>query len=100
MKIVSLEEFQKLVGLSDKALIWLLTRNLVQCQIVAERGLCVDLESVDTKSLRESILARREAVLDRRNEIIVERLGNVVRDELESIVDEAIGHYLAEEKSE
>lgn len=97
MKNVSLEEFQKLVGVSDKALVWLLTHNVVQCQASPEHGISVDLESVDTKALREAILARRDEIVDQRKEIIVERLGNVVRDELTSIVNEAIGHYLAEE---
>ncbi len=97
MKTVSLEEFQKLVGISDKALVWLLTHNMVQCQTSPERGLTVDLESVDTNALREAILTRRDEIVEQRKEIIVERLGNVVRDELTSIVNEAIGHYLAEE---
>ncbi|MBN8550778.1 MAG: hypothetical protein J0M12_15800 [Deltaproteobacteria bacterium] len=100
MKTVSLEEFQKLVGISDKALVWLLTQNLLQCQTTADRGLCVDLESVDTENLRKAILARRDSVLEERKDIIVERLGNAVRDELQSIVDEAIGHYIAEGSKE
>ena len=97
MKIVSLEEFQNLVGLSDKALVWLLTHKMLQCQVSADRSLSVDLESVDTAALREAILARRDSVVEEKKDIIVEKLGNIVRDELQTIVDEAIGQYLAEE---
>lgn len=97
MKNVSLEEFQRLVGISDKALVWLLTNKLLHCKPSSDGGLTVDLEAVDTHALREAILARRDEIIDQRKEVIVERLGNVVRDELNSIVNEAIGHYLAEE---
>jgi hypothetical protein len=97
MKLVALAEFQNLLGLSDKALVWLLTHNALQCEIRPEKGICIDIDSVPVKKLQEAIIARQQEVLDRNQDLVTERLGAVVRDELETIVNEALGRFLTRE---
>lgn len=99
MKLVSLEQFQRLTALSDKSLVWLLTKNLLPCQSKPGEGLQVDLESVEIAKLQEAILARQAAALEERSPEISEQLGNIVRDELEILVNEALGKYLGEEEN-
>lgn len=90
MKLVTLSDFQKLAGLSDKALSWLLTRNLVACQTDAARGILVDLDSVETGDLLKSIAARRSRVLREGDRLMMEKLAAVATRNFEDIIEQVV----------
>ena len=90
MKLIRLGDFQKLAGLSDRALSWLLTRNLVRCQIDPAQGILVDLDSVETTDLLKSIAARRTRILQTGERLLMESLAAVATRHFEQIVERAL----------
>ena len=90
MKLVKLGDFQKLAGLSDRALSWLLTRNLLRCEVDPARGILVDIDSVETADLLKSIAARRTRILDSGERLLMESLAAVATRHFEQIVERAL----------
>lgn len=99
-RLVSLQEFQKLTGLSDKALVYLLKQNLLRCSVSDQSLLMVDLESVEIQHLQAAILERHGEVLNLNSTVISETLGTIVRDHLDVIVNEALGRFLSGRSAE
>ena len=97
-RYVNLQEFQRLSGLSDKALLHLLKHNQLRCEVRDGSCLVIDIESTETKALQESILQRQHETLNSHQDLISERLGTIVRDEMQSIVDEAIARLISEQE--
>ena len=89
MKLVTLENFQKLAGLSDRALCWLLVRNRLRCENDAQHGLMVDLDSLETRELLKSISAEQSSALESGQRLLIERLAGVATKGFEEIVNQA-----------
>ena len=68
------------------------------CQIDPNRGILVDIEAVDVKTLIKALTARQAEVLTQRKQVIAEKVGNLIGDELGEIVREAVSAYLRLEK--
>ncbi len=98
-RFVSLQEYQRLSGLSDKALLHLLKHNLLSCSNRENSGLVVDIESTEVRALHEAILKRQQEVSLQQQDLISERVGTIVRDEMQSIIDEAIARLIAAQDS-
>lgn len=90
MSRVTLKEFQQLTGLSDTALLWLLKNDALHCSLDGEARLQIDLDAVSAENLRTALLARQQEVLDSQADIIAERLGTIVRERLEAVVEDAL----------
>ena len=94
--MITLEEFQKLSGLSDSSLVWLLTHNQLACSVSEESGIMVDPESTSVKTLIRSLRDKKTEVLAGKERVIIERLARIVGEQLEEVAHEAIATFLAE----
>lgn len=90
MKLLRISEFQRLSGLSDRALAWLVVNNRLPCQADPKQGIMVDVESVEIGTLVSAIAARKEELLKERHSFLAERFANIIGKSLEEILDEAL----------
>lgn len=91
MSYVSLREFQEVTGISDRAMLEILKRNQLSCQLDEEHGIMVELESADAEQLievvvtseRDRFTADKGLIRERFRTIIVERLNEIIDDVVE-----------------
>lgn len=96
MKLLSLTEFQKMACLSDKAMMWLLRKGGLNCQINAEGSVQIDIDSTSTAELVQAIRKERKAVFEEFQPILSEKCGKVVSTRLEAVMNEAISIFLGQ----
>ncbi len=94
MHLVSLEDFLKVCDLSDKASLALLTKNLVPCQIDPERGILVDVDAASTRALISALKREPEALREEEQRLLAEKAARIIRENLDSIVEEAVNIHL------
>lgn len=96
MKQLTLSDFQKLTGLSDAALLYLLKENKLACETNRDGALLVDVSTVQIKELIQALTKRQSEALEVEREVIKERIARIASEELGSIIDRAITIYLGE----
>jgi len=94
MKLLSLKEFQALCAISDSALANLLRENLVRCVVDPERGLLIDVDSASVSSLIQALREKRSSLREAEHKLLSEKASRIIRENLDQILDEAIGTYL------
>lgn len=90
MSYVSLEDFQKLTGISDSALLWLLKRQNLVCEIGQSGILQIDIESAHVKSLIEALAQKQTEVLAADRDLLFERISGILLTRLDDIVARAV----------
>ncbi len=90
MKLVKLAQFQDLLALSDKALMYLLRENRLKLSFDPAQGILVNIEDLDMKDLVEAIASLKRDLLRDNSELIAERLASIVGNKLERLVEEAL----------
>ncbi|MCB0309782.1 MAG: hypothetical protein KDD42_01025 [Bdellovibrionales bacterium] len=90
MKLLTLEEFQKLTSISDRAIVWLLKNKKLACQINDQNELLVDIESAQIKDLVSAISARHLELMTNNRRLVSERLAKIVSSKLEEFLDQAL----------
>ena len=90
MTLVTLTEFQRITGLSDQALLWLLKDNQLECSIDEENGLMIDIESTNTTELIKAVALKHEQVLERHKRIVSERFARIISEQMEEIARDVI----------
>ena len=94
MKLVTLAEFQHITGVSDSTLVKLLSAGPLDCRIDENRGILINIEAIGVSSLMKAMTARQADILARRKQVVAERLGKLIGDELEVILRDAVGAFL------
>ncbi|RMG43704.1 MAG: hypothetical protein D6719_03200 [Candidatus Dadabacteria bacterium] len=90
MKLVNLSEFQRLTGISDRSLLWLLKNRRLICQVSDASEIMIDIESADVKKLIEAMKSTNHDFLKKRQRIITEKFARIIGEELDVIVDQAV----------
>jgi len=90
MKLVTLRQFQNHSGISDRALVWLLSHNKLPCQVKEQNQLMVDIDAVEVRDLVHAIATQSEKIGHKRRNVIAERLANIVSKHLDGIIDEVL----------
>lgn len=94
MKLVTLNEFKNVCDLPDSALVTLLATNSVQCQIDPEQGIMVDIDSASVKKLIQALITESTQRSAEEQRLLTEKAAKVIRENLDSILEEAIGVHL------
>jgi|GEM_PF-3478697 len=92
---LSLGEFQKLTGISDAALLWLLKNNKLRCQVDSKKGLIVCPENLELQNLVEAVARRKQKVLAKHEKLLIEKMARIIRENFEAITEEAIARVTA-----
>lgn len=96
MKHLSLKELQKMTGLSDAALGYLLKEGLLQCSLTEENQLIVNIEKTNLSELMKATTSAKVKALDLKQDIAVERIAAIIRDRMEKVVNLALRSYQTE----
>ena len=91
---IPLGKYQRLTGLSDRALVHLLCSNKLSCRCDEEQGILVDFESVDNKELLEAVAKTHAAAVGDIEVLMAEKFGSFISEKFEEISSEAISLYL------
>lgn len=105
MKLVPISSFQKITGISDRAMLQLLERvgkdaTQVYAEMSETQGLLLDVDSLKVRDLVEAIRQKQDKELSQKRAVIVEKLGAIVVEEIESIFLEASARASAERVSQ
>lgn len=89
-QFITIAEFQKLTGVSDRALIEILARNLVELRVNPETGLQLNISSCDLNTLIQSnIPTQIEDILSNRR-LLLENVAEIIDEHLDDILNEAL----------
>lgn len=89
MKKISLIDFQRLSGLSDRALMHLLKSTQLKCS--TEQGqILIDIEQLSVKKLVEAVSHKSAQLLLKDQNYLSERIASTLTTKLESIFDQAL----------
>ena len=89
MKRLSLAEFQKLSGISDASLVWLLNNGKLSCFAEPGKPLEVEASGVAVATIVEAIVQARTNAIPSPDVALEERISAVIAEEMESILAEA-----------
>lgn len=87
--LVSLAEFQRLTGLSDSAVLWLLKHNKLPLAYTSELGLRVDSAHASTRTMVESMVREHDELLTADSSLLMARITALINTHLESILETA-----------
>ncbi|MFM1849037.1 MAG: hypothetical protein RL417_2511 [Pseudomonadota bacterium] len=87
---IPLAEFQRLSGLSDSAIVWLLIHNKIPLAYSPATGISVDAGHPTTADLVAAITHQHEAGLEADAPLIRERMRTLINTHLESILESAL----------
>ena len=90
MTSITLQEFRKISGLSDTAIVWLLANNSLICSPDPEKGLLIDVDSLDYKKLTSILGTKLDEEFTSNKSILSARLSKIVNDNLADIISEAV----------
>lgn len=99
MKRITVLEFKKLSGLSDRALVTLLTANRLPCSVDPSLGLMIDIDAVHSGTILQGTITPSIDTLESDRQVIRERFSRIIADNLDSITDEALSLYLSKRGS-
>ena len=85
MQPISLKEFQKIAGLSDSSLVWLLVNKRLACCVDDNQQIMVRMDKVKTSDLLDSILKRQRESVALNESLILERFTSIIAENLEEI---------------
>lgn len=86
---VSLTEFQRLTGLSDSAILWLLKHNKIALAYSLDQGIRVDAGDASTRLMVEAMIHQHETLISEDESLLMERISALIRTHLESIFETA-----------
>ncbi len=89
MSLITISEFKQLSCLSDRALIWLLERNLIEL-VPGPHSACIDIESIKIKDLIKALSTRSEDLWNLNGSWIEERVASVCISKLEEVLELAL----------
>ncbi len=90
MANISLQEFREISGLSDTAVIWLLTNNSLVCSVDKEKGILIDVDSLDYNKLTSELATKLNDEFLNNKSILSARITKVVKENLADIISEAV----------
>jgi len=90
MSFISLQEFQRLSGISDAVLVHLLCSNKLRCSLDPAGSLLVDVDDPRLAEVMTGITGLSCEILRGRQVLIAERVAAVIRDELGHILEDAL----------
>jgi len=93
MTLIKLSEFHQITGISLEALSRLLINNTLKCHIDEKKGIMVDIESIETKNLIESIIEQQRNAFERDKRIISEKLARIIGVYFEQITDDFLENF-------
>ncbi|MDC0357522.1 hypothetical protein OAO01_01805 [Oligoflexia bacterium] len=97
MTFISLAEFQQLAGISDRALIILLSSNMLSCEYNPEKGVMVDVDACEVQQLVCAVGSRQKELFPNRKKILVEQFAKIISNSLDCVLNEAIASILSED---
>ena len=98
MKLVSLKEFRSISLISSDALIWLIENNSLPFSFDQQRGLLIDIDSVNVSDLVKAIGAERTAISNSDATLLSEQAGRIIRENFDSIISAAIAEIKAQQE--
>ena len=93
---ISLKEFQRVTGISDRALVWLLHHNSLPLS-VSEKGITVQGDKLEIDRIIDAIVAKREGVRNNEKALLVERAASTICSKLDELLAEAISELPKQE---
>ena len=90
MSAIKIRDFQRLSGLSDSAVLTLLSGNDLKCEIDDEGFIKIDAESIEVRQLIEAALNHQQEELAKEHGVIVEKVARVIGEQFGAIVEEAV----------
>ena len=97
MSLISLTEFQKLVHLSDEALLWLLKSNRLPCSIAPDGSIVVNSSGAEMKALVQAISKSRSDTIANLDTLILEKCARLVSGHVEEFAEVALRSVLEEQ---
>ena len=86
---VPLAEFQRLTGLSDAAIVWLLSHNKIPLAYDTESGVRVDVAHASTRSMVEAMVQAHDELLVAEEPLLMGRITALINTHMESIIETA-----------
>lgn len=90
MANISLQEFREISGLSDTAIIWLLTNNSLVCSVDKDKGILIEVDSLDYNKLTSELATKLDDEFLNNKSILSARITKVVKENLADIISEAV----------
>ena len=90
MADMKLSEFQKLTGLSDEALFWLLREEKLACSVDEHGSIYVNPEHVAIKKTLSEVLSIKREVMSEHVDILSEKCGKLIDRKIDELTSEAI----------
>ena len=94
MKKISLEDFQNITGMPDSSLLYLLKKNKLKLEHNRENGILIDATDVRNDEIILAVIKENVSTLKQHKDIIKERLSIIIGDQIELLLDEALGNLL------
>ena len=94
MKKISLEDFQNITGMPDSSLLYLLKKNKLKLEHNRENGILIDATDVRNDEIIRAVIKENVSTLKQHKDIIKERLSIIIGDQIELLLDEALGNLL------
>ena len=89
MKLISLAELQRLTGLSDRAMMQILSNGQLQCEC-RDNEIFFDSSSIELHSLVRAIAQRKQEIIQRDQNYISERISSLIAQRLEALFERAL----------
>lgn len=93
-KFIEIHEAQKITGLSDSCILWLIKEKLLDLRIDSAGALKVSVASLTDANLIQSLIQSGQTPLINQKEVIKERLAVIIADRLQQTLDEAVATLL------
>lgn len=90
MKLICLDEFMQISGLTDNATLKLIKNHSSLLSLDKNKGLMLDIDKINEQNLIESIMTPEFKSLESRKELIKEKLSLIIADKLEELIDQTI----------
>lgn len=87
MKLLRIDEFRKISGFTEKALIWLLANGKLPCSIGKSGELLINCQDLEVKSLIAAVASRTRQMLEEHQPLIDEKIDALMAEQMEEMVD-------------
>ncbi|MCO6432192.1 MAG: hypothetical protein J5J00_15145 [Deltaproteobacteria bacterium] len=87
MKHYPLLDFKRLSGLSDGAIVWLLSSGKLPCTLGKQGELLIDCDDLNVKAIISAISKRNARTLDQHFALVEERFSAVMGEQMEELIE-------------
>jgi hypothetical protein len=90
MELIPLKEFQRVSGLSDGALLWLLKENRLPIRAGADGGVQIEVDGIELPRLIAALSARQQEAWQNDRRLLLEKCASLIKNSFAEVIAETI----------